>query len=152
LWVKITNVKDYNKKRDFKNTDEPEGAIDNTGKTRFVVQKHNASRLHYDLRLEMGGVLKSWAVPKGMPEVPGVKRLAVHVEDHPVSYIGFEGEIAEGNYGAGTVEIWDSGNYGLNKEITDKELLFTLDGKKLKGGYALIHTGANNWIVFKRKE
>ena len=118
---------------------------------RFVIQKHQASHLHFDFRLEKDGVLKSWAVPKGIPEESGIKRLAVQVEDHDLNYIDFEGEISEGNYGAGKVEIWDNGNYILEKEIKDKEILFELKGKKLKGKYALIHTSGKNWIFLKRK-
>jgi DNA ligase D-like protein (predicted 3'-phosphoesterase) len=119
--------------------------------SRFVVQKHHATRLHYDLRLEMEGVLKSWAVPKGPPTEPGIRRLAVQVDDHPVSYIDFEGEIAEGSYGAGKVEIWDSGEYELQQNEADL-LAFTLRGDKLQGEYALVHTGDMNWLLLKRKE
>ena len=118
---------------------------------RFVVQKHHATRLHYDFRLEMEGVLKSWAVPKGPPTEPGIRRLAVQVDDHPVSYIDFEGDIGEGLYGAGKVEIWDSGEYELQQ--TEPDLLtFILHGHRLQGEYALIHTGDKNWLLLKRKE
>jgi DNA ligase D-like protein (predicted 3'-phosphoesterase) len=119
--------------------------------SRFVVQKHHATRLHYDFRLEMGGVLKSWAVPKGPPTEPGIRRLAVQVDDHPVSYIDFQGDIAEGLYGAGKVEIWDKGEYELQQREPDL-LTFTLDGDKLQGEYALVHTGAENWLLLKRKQ
>ena len=119
--------------------------------SRFVVQKHHATRLHYDFRLEMEGVLKSWAVPKGPPTESGIRRLAVQVDDHPVSYIDFEGDIAEGLYGAGKVEIWDRGEYELQQKEPDL-LTFTLHGDRLQGEYALVHTGAGNWLLLKRKE
>ncbi len=118
---------------------------------RFVVQKHSATHLHYDFRLEMNGVLKSWAVPKEPPTVPNVKRLAIQVEDHELDYIDFTGEIPKGEYGAGTVEIWDKGSYRL-KERTAKIIEFTLEGKKLKGDYVLIHTGENKWLFFRKKD
>ena len=117
---------------------------------RFVVQKHHAAHLHYDFRLEMDGVLKSWAVPKGPPAKPGIKRLAVQVEDHMLDYADFEGEIPEGSYGAGKVEIWDGGEYSVQKRQRG-ELLFELKGKHLKGSFVLIHTGGKNWILFMRK-
>ncbi len=117
---------------------------------RFVIQKHQATRLHYDFRLEMGNVLKSWAVPKEPPTQPGIRRLAVQVEDHELSYIDFEGTIPEGEYGAGTVEIWDKGTYTL-KNRDDKIIEFTLDGSKLKGNYALINFKENNWLLIKKK-
>ena len=98
----------------------------------FVIQKHAARRLHYDLRLEMDGVLKSWAVPKEPPKTAGVKRLAVQVEDHPIEYADFEGIIPEGYYGAGKVEIWDKGSYIL-KERTEDKIIFELNGEKLRG-------------------
>jgi DNA ligase D-like protein (predicted 3'-phosphoesterase) len=118
---------------------------------RFVVQKHHAARLHYDFRWEMEGVLKSWAVPKEPPTESGIRRLAVEVDDHPVSYIDFEGDIGEGLYGAGQVEIWDSGEYEL--QMAEPDLLtFTLRGNRLQGQYALVHTTAANWLLLKRKE
>jgi bifunctional non-homologous end joining protein LigD len=119
----------------------------------FVVHKHAATHLHYDLRLEMDGVLKSWAVPKEPPLKPDAKRLAIMVEDHPLDYADFEGVIEEG-YGAGTVEIWDRGNYELISRDKDKiEVKFA--GTKLKGPYLLIRfkkAGENNWLFFKAKQ
>ena len=119
---------------------------------RFVVQKHDASRLHWDFRLEMDGVLKSWAVPKEPPTSPGVRRLAVAVEDHDLGYIGFEGTILEGKYGAGTVQIWDRGTYELESRRPDK-LVFELHGERMKGRYTLVHftDKAENWLLFKTK-
>lgn len=119
--------------------------------TRFAVQKHDATHLHYDFRLEMDGVLKSWAVPKEPPAEAGVKRLAVEVEDHELSYIDFEGTIPEGKYGAGTVEIWDKGTYTLKHRSKDK-LVFTLHGQRLNGDYTLIRFKADkNWLLLKNK-
>ena len=143
-------LREYQAKRDFEKTSEPKGEKQAGGKSRFVVQKHQASRLHYDFRLEMDGVLKSWAVPKGVPLEPGVRRLAVQVEDHPVEYIDFAGEIPEGEYGAGTVEIWDKGEFKLDKRETG-QLEITLAGEKLSGGYVLVHTDGKNWLLIKRK-
>ncbi|GAI15690.1 unnamed protein product, partial [marine sediment metagenome] len=122
----------------------------------FVVQKHQATRLHYDFRLEKGGVLKSWAIPKEPPIKEGIKRLAIQVEDHSLGYEDFEGEIAEGLYGAGTVEIWDKGYYIPVKFQANKELIFELKGKKLKGTYCLIklqpkNPQDKNWLFFKKK-
>ena len=144
------NPKEYRQKRNFEETFEPEGEPGFTVGSRFVAHRHQARHLHYDFRLEMGGVLKSWAVPKGVPLEPGVRRLAVQVEDHPVDYIDFAGVIPEGQYGAGTVEIWDKGNFGLNRKEPDR-LEFTLKGEKLSGDYVLIHTGNKNWLLLKRK-
>jgi DNA ligase D-like protein (predicted 3'-phosphoesterase) len=119
----------------------------------FVIQKHHATHLHYDFRLEMNGVLKSWAVPKEPPSEKGVKRLAVQVEDHELSYADFEGVIPKGQYGAGKVEIWDRGNCELKERAKDK-LVFTLHGKKLKGDYCLIRfkREKKNWLFFKLKQ
>jgi len=119
---------------------------------RFVVQRHDASRLHWDFRLEMGGVLKSWAVPKEPPTRPGLRRLAVAVEDHDLDYVDFEGVIPEGEYGAGTVEIWDKGNFELESRKPEK-LVFELRGEKMKGRYTLVHftEKAENWLLFKNK-
>lgn len=140
----------YYKKRHFAITPEPRGKIKETSKHRFVVHKHQATHLHYDFRLEMEGVLKSWAVPKGPPEESGVKRLAVQVEDHPVGYIDFQGIIPEGEYGAGIVEIWDRGKFIL-KSKTSSALKFELQGKKLKGDYALVKFREKNWLLYKLK-
>jgi len=118
---------------------------------KFVIQKHQATHLHYDFRLEMDNVLKSWAVPKEPPTIPGVRRLAVQVEDHALDYIDFEGTIPEGEYGAGTVEIWDKGTYTL-KNRTDKTIEFTLQGSRLNGDYALINFKENNWLLIKKKK
>src|SRR5262249_38351792 len=129
--------------RRFDQTPEPEGKVEKKKGHRFVVQKHRATQLHYDFRLEMDGVLKSWAVPKGPSLDPGDKRLAMHVEDHPVSYFDFEGTIPAGNYGAGTVMVWDMGTWepvGDAAEMLRKgDLKFRLRGKKLKGEFALVH-------------
>ena len=121
--------------------------------SRFVVQRHDASRLHWDFRLEMDGVLKSWAVPKEPPTRPGLRRLAVAVEDHDLDYIDFEGVIPEGEYGAGTVEIWDEGDFELESRKPDK-LVFELRGEKMKGRYTLVHftEKAENWLLFKSKD
>ena len=138
----------YYKKRRFEKTPEPRGKVRETGRYRFVVHKHKATHLHYDFRLEMEGVLKSWAVPKGPPEEAGVKRLAVQVEDHPVDYIDFHGIIPPGQYGAGVVEIWDNGKFVL-KSKTPNELKFELKGKRLKGDYALVKFRDKNWLLYK---
>jgi DNA ligase D-like protein (predicted 3'-phosphoesterase) len=119
---------------------------------RFVIQRHDASRLHWDFRLEIDGVLKSWAVPKEPPTRPGLRRLAVAVEDHDLDYIDFEGVIPEGEYGAGTVEIWDSGTFELESRKPEK-IVFELRGEKMKGRYTLVHftEKAENWLLFKSK-
>jgi DNA ligase D-like protein (predicted 3'-phosphoesterase) len=143
-------LREYSEKRRFDQTAEPEPEVEDTGLHRFVVQEHHASRLHWDFRLEMDGVLKSWAVPKGPPEVSNVRRLAVQTEDHPIAYIDFEGEIAEGQYGAGSVRIWDQGTYDL-EERDEKKLVFVLRGGRLSGGYVLVNTNEDNWLMLKRK-
>ncbi|MCC8173455.1 MAG: 3'-phosphoesterase [Odoribacter sp.] len=154
----------YKEKRDFNRTPEPEpikGEEDN--KLIFVVQRHEASHLHFDFRLEWDGVLKSWAVPKGPSMDTSDKRLAVMVEDHPIDYAQFAGEIPEGNYGAGTVEIWDSGTWmpvegceNVDKALEDGLLEFNLYGEKLKGKFALIElkkgTAKNGWLLVKKKD
>ena len=120
---------------------------------RFVVHEHWASHHHFDFRLEMDGVLKSWAIPKGPPQDTGVKRLAVQVEDHPLDYADFEGTIPEGEYGAGEVEIWDRGAYTL-KERTARKIRFALNGARLSGEYEFIlmkvEKGIGQWLLFKR--
>uniref|UniRef100_A0AAU6WPJ2 DNA polymerase ligase N-terminal domain-containing protein n=1 Tax=Chryseobacterium endophyticum TaxID=1854762 RepID=A0AAU6WPJ2_9FLAO len=162
-------LKDYNSKRKFNETSEPEGKTKRSkDKLIFVIQRHAASRLHYDFRLEMDGVLKSWAVPKGPSLNPKDKRLAMMVEDHPYDYKDFEGNIPEGNYGAGQVEIWDSGTYEpldnrsnlsdekeLLKELKAGSLKFILHGKKLKGEFALVkmkNNEENSWLLIKHKD
>jgi len=116
----------------------------------YVIQKHQARNLHYDLRLEINGVLKSWAIPKTPPTEKGIKRLAVQVEDHPLEYASFQGTIPEGQYGAGTVEIWDKGEYVL-KEKGEDRLVFEVRGNKLKGDYCLVmFKGKKNWLFFKK--
>jgi len=158
------SLKEYAKKRNLKKSGEPIGKIKKTkvlkGKlseenrrlSRFVVHEHHASHLHWDLRLEMQGVLKSWAVPKQPPEAKGIKRLAMQVEDHPLAYARFHGVIPEGNYGAGKVVIWDNGKYSLI-EKTPTKIVFELSGKKLKGRYCLIKTSyggrKNGWLFMK---
>lgn len=117
---------------------------------RFVVHRHDASRLHWDFRLEREGVLKSWAVPKEPPVDPGVKRLAVEVEDHALDHIDFEGEIPEGEYGAGTVSIWDGGTYELLSEH-DRRLKLALRGRRLRGEYVLVPLEGKNWLFFRTK-
>ena len=148
----------YKKKRKFSQTSEPKGEIKVKGQNRFVVQKHQASHLHYDFRLELPEqitkgsiVLKSWAVPKGVSTIAGKKSLAVAVEDHPVSYVNFHGIIPQGNYGAGKVEIWDKGKFKL-LESTPRSLKFELKGAKLKGKYILFNFKAKNWFIFKMNE
>jgi bifunctional non-homologous end joining protein LigD len=124
----------------------------------FVVHKHRASRLHYDFRLEHGGVLKSWAVPKGPSPDPSVKRLALAVEDHPLEYAGFEGVIPEGQYGGGTVMVWDTGAWrpeveSVDQALRDGELKFELRGRKLKGAWVLVRTGRDRaWLLIKHRD
>jgi len=144
------SLEEYRRKRELRRTPEPAGEEEGGGESRFVVHKHQASHLHYDFRLEMEGVLKCWAVPKGVPLEPGVRRLAVQVEDHPLEYLDFAGTVPEGQYGAGTVEIWDKGGFTLEKRAPG-QLEFILNGEKLSGGYVLIHTDGRNWLLLKRK-
>jgi DNA ligase D-like protein (predicted 3'-phosphoesterase) len=145
------SLNEYRKKRDFQKTTEPKGDVAAGERRIYVIQKHAASHLHFDLRLEMDGVLKSWAVPKEPSTLPSVKRLAVQVEDHPVEYASFEGTIPEGEYGAGTVEIWDKGTYKLIDRKEDK-LIVEIDGAKLSGAYVLVRfKDEKNWLFFKKK-
>ncbi len=150
-------LSDYRRKRDPKKTPEPFGAKKRkTKEPIFVVQRHDARRLHYDFRLERDGALASWAVPKGVPLEPGQQNLAVHVEDHPLEYAGFEGEIPKGQYGAGTVEIWDSGTYELLDEKKDGGLTVRLKGERLDGIWALVpaHLSGDekNWLILRKRE
>jgi bifunctional non-homologous end joining protein LigD len=170
-------LEEYKRKRRFEETPEPPPKVERKSKHRFVVQKHRATRLHYDFRLEMDGVLKSWAVPKGPSLDPADKRLAMQVEDHPVSYFDFEGIIPEGNYGAGTVQVWDVGTWeplspkpvngkyvpGTDSEADEMlhkgDLKFRLQGKRLKGDFALIHiksrrpgTKGTEWLMIKKQD
>jgi bifunctional non-homologous end joining protein LigD len=161
---------EYHRKRDFEKTPEPAGRA---GRTRsaalhFVIQKHAASSLHFDFRLELDGVMKSWAVPKGPSLDPAVKRLAIQVEDHPIEYNTFEGTIPEGEYGGGTVMLWDRGTYTAADDATDPsselqrgyesgELSFVLDGERLHGAWALIRTRRGTgkqkqWLLVKRRD
>jgi bifunctional non-homologous end joining protein LigD len=152
------SLKEYRKKRDFERTKEPKGGMKKGSGRRFVIQKHAASRLHYDFRLELGGTLKSWAVPKGVPYSKGEKRLAVQVEDHPVSYIDFEGTIPKGEYGGGTVMVWDKGTYEPltrtpEKDLAGGKLHVSLHGEKLSGEWYLVRLrDEKNWLLFKGKE
>src|ERR1700726_1955373 len=153
------SLREYAKKRDFKKTAEPtaDGPLKASGR-RFVIQKHDASRLHYDFRLEFGGSLKSWAVPKGFPYAKGEKHLAVQVEDHPISYIDFEGTIPKGQYGGGTVMIWDRGTFeplskAPTKELAEGKLHFVLSGTKLNGEWYLVRLrDEKQWLLIKAGE
>jgi len=171
------SLEEYQRKRRFDQTPEPPAKVEKKTGHRFVVQKHRATRLHYDFRLEMGGVLKSWAVPKGPSLDPDDKRLAMQVEDHPVSYFDFEGTIPADNYGAGSVMVWDVGTWqplspipvdGKYVPATDAEadamlakgdLKFRLHGKRLKGDFALVHIRArrqgskgDEWLLIKKRD
>ena len=173
----LMSLDEYKRKRRFEATPEPPAVLDASAGHRFVVQRHEATRLHYDFRLEMDGVLKSWAVPKGPSLDPDDKRLAMQVEDHPVSYFSFEGMIPEGNYGAGTVMVWDVGQWqplspvpvagkfvpGTDKEAAEMlakgDLKFRLEGKKLRGDFALVRmrsrrpgTKGNEWLMIKKRD
>ena len=147
-------LKEYKRKRDFGITAEPAGALGESDKERpsFMIHKHHARRLHYDLRLSRGGVLVSFAVPKGLPEEPGVRHLAVHVEDHPIEYASFEGTIPKGEYGAGEVRIFDEGTYEP-LEWTDKKITIRLHGARLQGEYHIVNTAQGgdpkNWLIFR---
>lgn len=147
-------LEQYKRKRKLSLTPEPKPKIGKEKPSRnliFVVQEHHASHLHYDFRLEMKGVLKSWAVPKGVP-TSGEKRLAIQTEDHPVEYAKFSGTIPEGLYGAGIVKIWDKGKY-IPESVHKDKIVFELRGKKLKGMYVLVKTkfSKKSWLLFKKK-
>src|SRR5947209_6897488 len=134
-------LRDYRRKRDFKATPEPSGSeADGAPRARFVIQEHHARRLHWDLRLERDGVLASWAIPNGIPQDPKDNRKAVHTEDHPIEYIDFEGDIPKGEYGAGTMKVWDAGTYECHK-WRDDEAIVTFHGRRVNGRYALFRAG-----------
>jgi len=155
---------EYAKKRRFENTPEPPPSkqASKSSANYFCVQRHDATRLHYDFRLGIDGVLKSWAVPKGPTLDPGVKHLAAHVEDHPMEYGGFEGTIPAGNYGAGSVMLWDRGSFELlgeesgEAQIARGDLKFRLQGEKLKGDFALVQMKGrgkgNEWLIIKKRD
>lgn len=173
---KTESLAEYNRKRDFTRTAEPAGTrarrSNSAGALRFVIQKHAATQLHFDLRLEMDGVMKSWAVPKGPSSDPSVKRLAMQVEDHPVSYNTFEGTIPEGEYGGGTVMLWDTGTYTADSATDGDDetaalagyergdLKVTFHGKRMHGSYALVRTkgfrGSSSskpsWLLIKHRD
>jgi bifunctional non-homologous end joining protein LigD len=164
--AKTTPLEEYREKRNFDVTAEPKGGRSGTqsGDLLYVIQKHRATQLHYDFRLEWRGVLLSWAVPKGPSLDPSVKRLATHVEDHPVEYGGFEGVIPEGEYGGGTVMLWDRGTWTPEVEDVDAalekgDLKFTLQGKKLQGSWVLVRTKLGyggsakpQWLLIKHRD
>ncbi|HWF44399.1 MAG TPA: DNA polymerase ligase N-terminal domain-containing protein [Candidatus Kapabacteria bacterium] len=159
-------LKLYHKKRDFKKTKEPKGRERKKSGRSFVVQEHHATRLHFDFRLEMEGVMKSWAVPKGPSMNPSDKHLAVMVEDHPIEYSSFQGAIPEGEYGAGEVRRWDHGTYEpigdlpIEEQLETGKLTFILKGKKLKGEFHMVQMKARtgdepegkNWLIFKHED
>ncbi len=160
-------LKEYRDKRNFRKTSEPTAGERQAGNEPiFVIQKHDARTLHYDFRLEVDSVLKSWAVPKGPSTDPRVRRLAVAVEDHPMDYADFEGAIPDGEYGAGAVLVWDTGTYrnlraeedeaaSMVEALKDGRVAVWLEGVKLRGGYALIRTGKgddNRWLLIKMKD
>src|SRR5271154_343982 len=163
----MDSLTEYKRKRPPGQSPEPRGGRATKGKNSFVVQRHDATRLHYDLRLELDGVLKSWAVPKGPSLNPADKRLAVQTEDHPLDYGGFEGTIPEGNYGAGEVILWDKGTYSLEGKASGKEQLergeikFVLNGHKLRGSFVLVKLRNNKyansfskseWLLIKHRD
>src|SRR6478672_13579971 len=155
----MAKLAEYRAKRDFKKTSEPAGRKAAAAGSSFVVQKHDATRLHYDLRLELDGVLKSWAVTRGPSLVPGEKRLAVHTEDHPMQYLDFEGVIPQGEYGGGTMIVWDRGTWTPDKDprksLAKGHLDFTLLGSRRKGRWHLVrmrpraHEKKEQWLLLK---
>jgi bifunctional non-homologous end joining protein LigD len=160
------SLAEYREKRNFARTPEPSGESKSTRKAAsrlYVIQKHRATQLHYDFRLEFDGVLLSWAVPKGPSLDPSVKRLAMQVEDHPIDYAGFEGVIPEGDYGGGTVMVWDNGTWSAESDDVTKALekgdfKFTLHGKKLRGSWVLVRTrgygsqSGKSWLLIKHRD
>lgn len=160
----MSSLKEYHRKRQFEATPEPKGAVgpESAARARFVVQKHDATRLHYDFRLEIDGVLKSWAVPKGPSLDPADKRLAMETEDHPLDYASFEGVIPKGNYGAGPVMVWDAGYFEPSGDVQAMlhkgDLKFTLHGEKLKGEFALVRIKSPQdpkgkpWLLLKHRD
>jgi bifunctional non-homologous end joining protein LigD len=148
------SLQEYRRKRAFSRTPEPAGKDGGgekaAGGGRFVVQQHDATNLHWDLRLEHDGVAISWALPRGVPQLPdrSANRLAVRTEDHPLEYLEFEGEIPEGEYGAGKMSVWDSGTYEAEK-LRDDEVIATFDGERVRGRYAIFKTGGKNWIIHR---
>src|SRR5215831_9563358 len=153
----MAELETYKRKRDPRKTPEPfGGGRGGNGRPIFVVQRHDARRLHYDFRLERDGALASWAVPKGMPLEPGARALAVHVEDHPLEYASFAGEIPAGQYGAGSVEIWDHGTYELVAEKHNGELTVRLEGERLQGTWTLVPAHLDgkeqNWLLIRRRD
>jgi DNA ligase D-like protein (predicted ligase)/DNA ligase D-like protein (predicted 3'-phosphoesterase) len=151
--IKPQRLEEYYRKRNFTETNEPKGGYEIGAGNNYIIQEHQATRLHYDLRLERDGVLVSWAVPKGIPTESGDRRLAIQTEDHPLEYGGFEGTIPKGLYGAGTVEIWDKGFYIPVKWLKDK-VEVVIAGERIHGKYELIRfekAGKNEWLLFKKK-
>ena len=138
----------YRAKRDFEDTPEPAGAVEPGEELRFVVQEHSARAMHWDLRLEHEGTLASWAIPKGIPVDPKRNNLAVQTEDHPLEYLDFHGEIPEGNYGAGTMKIFDRGTFEVHK-WRDKEVMVTFHGERVRGKYVLFRTDGKNWMIHR---
>jgi bifunctional non-homologous end joining protein LigD len=141
-------LESYRAKRDFGKTAEPRGDEGAAGEGRFVIQEHSARRLHWDLRLEHEGVLVSWALPRGVPAHPDENRLAVHTEDHPLEYLEFHGEIPKGEYGAGTMEVWDRGTYEAEK-FREGEVIATFHGERMQGRYALFSTRGKDWLIHR---
>src|SRR3954451_20078670 len=142
-------LREYERKRDFKSSPEPAaGSAETADLPRFVIQEHSATRLHWDLRLEHDGVLLSWAIPNGIPMTPDENRKAVHTEDHPLEYLDFHGEIPKGNYGAGTMTIWDRGTY-VPEKIEDRKVMAEFHGERVRGRYALFQTGSDpkDWMT-----
>jgi bifunctional non-homologous end joining protein LigD len=147
--AKRDQLDEYRSKRSFDSTPEPGGGpTDAGGGSRFVIQEHHATRLHWDLRLERDGVLASWALPRGVPRDPDRNRLAVHTEDHPLEYLDFHGEIPKGEYGGGSMRIWDRGTYEAEKWEPGK-VVVRLEGERVRGRHALFRTGGKNWIIHR---